>query len=292
MKTATNALELLRADHRNVLSLLQRFERTDDENEQRELCGRIVDELDVHTKLEEQVFYPYVRDSTDELELIEEATIEHDAAKELMDELQNDDAEPPRFHALMKVLGEYIRLHVREEEQQIFPLVQRLGVDLDALGEELIDRKEALANGGERRADHHDERQRDDRHRERRGGSDNMPEARLAGHIAEHAKWIDSIDEHEDHPGQMLATRNVDVVRQWADERDARPATTPGGDKESPRVLRFDLPDYDALLEPVEWDDWLKVFEERNLVFIYQEHLKSGRTSNFFRLDNPARDDG
>ena len=272
MKTATNALELLRTDHRNVLSLLQRFERTDDENERRELCGRIVDELDVHTKLEEQVFYPYVRDSTDELELIEEATIEHHAAKELMDELQNDDAEPPRFHALMKVLAEYIRLHVREEEQQIFPLVQRLGVDLDALGEELLDRKQSMTNGGERRRDAHEGRH-----------------VRQSA-IADHAKWIDSIDEHEDYPGQTLATRDADIVRQWADERDARPATTPGSDPKSPRVLRFDFPDYDASLQPVEWDDWLRVFEERRLVFIYQEHLKSGRTSNFFRLDNPARE--
>jgi hypothetical protein len=106
-----------------------------------------------------------------------------------------------------------------------------------------------------------------------------------------HAKWINSVDEHEDYPGQTLATRNHDVIRQWAAERNARPATVPGGDPKKPRVLRFDFPGYAEGLVPVDWNDWFRVFDERQLVFIYQEHLKSGRPSNFFRLDNPQRED-
>jgi hypothetical protein len=58
---------------------------------------------------------------------------------------------------------------------------------------------------------------------------------------ARHAKWIHSTDHHEDHPGQTLATRHPRVIMQWAKERKGRPATTPGGNAESPRVLRIDF---------------------------------------------------
>ena len=89
MAKSPNALDLLRKDHRAVLMLLRKFERSRDEREQRELAGEIVGALDAHAALEEACFYPYVRDATDRLDLIEEATIEHDTAKELMQEIRS-----------------------------------------------------------------------------------------------------------------------------------------------------------------------------------------------------------
>lgn len=108
-----------------------------------------------------------------------------------------------------------------------------------------------------------------------------------------HAKWIHGTNEHQDHDGQTLATRSHDVITQWADERDGKPATVHGTEHgDHLGVLRINFPGYGGKnLEEVSWDDWFKTFDDRNLVFLYQEHLKNGNQSNFFRLDNPERDD-
>jgi len=329
MPKSPNALELLRKDHRAVLTLMRKFAKSTDEREQHALCDEIVSELDAHARLEEDCFYPYVRESTDRLDLIEEATIEHDTAKDLMHELGAKNTDPARFHALVKVLGEYFAMHVREEEERIFPLVEKLGIDLEALGAELAERKgmPARGNGGRpaggsgrrasgRNASAHagargesgkraarkdsraDTRAPRDEGAHANGDSTKEDDKFVKEHgdelsrSTQHAKWIHSTDDHEDHTGQTLATRNPDVIRQWADERKAQPATTPGGDTERPRVLRFDFPGYDRELQAISWDAWLRTFAERDLVFLYQEHMKAGNQSNFFRLDSPHREEG
>lgn len=109
------------------------------------------------------------------------------------------------------------------------------------------------------------------------------------------AKWISSTDEHEEHPGQTLATRNHDVIKQWAEARGAVPSGIQGSEHDGhPGVLRFDFPGYDqkssGRLQDVGWDKWFQAFDERELVFLYQEHLKNGNDSNFFRFDNPNRE--
>lgn len=106
------------------------------------------------------------------------------------------------------------------------------------------------------------------------------------------AKWINSTSEHEDHPGQTLATRNHDVIKHWAEERKAVPATVPGTEHGGePGVLRMNFPGYGGQdLKEISWDDWFKPFDQRNLVFVFQEKLKNGHQSNFFHLDNPNRD--
>ncbi|GAA5079462.1 hypothetical protein HNP84_009908 [Thermocatellispora tengchongensis] len=104
---------------------------------------------------------------------------------------------------------------------------------------------------------------------------------------------INSTSEHEDRPGETLVTRNHDVIKQWAESRDAQPATVPGTEHEGrPGVLRFDFPGYGGQdLKHISWEEWFTTFDQRNLRFIYQEHLKSGKDSNFFRLENPDRED-
>jgi hypothetical protein len=108
------------------------------------------------------------------------------------------------------------------------------------------------------------------------------------------AKWISSVDEHEDRPGQTLATRAHDVICRWAEERGAQPATVASGEETgSPRVLRLNFPGFDegGNLREITWDEWFRPFDERQLVFLYQEHRANGEPSNFFRLDNPERED-
>lgn len=107
------------------------------------------------------------------------------------------------------------------------------------------------------------------------------------------AKWIHSPDEHEDRAGQSLATRNHDVIRHWAEERGARPATIGGTEHGGrPGVLRFDFPGYGrgGRLKEVSWEEWFGSFDGRELVFLFQEHKRDGNPSNFFRIDNPRRE--
>ena len=80
MPKSMNALKLLRDDHRHLLGLLRRFDRSENESERRDVCDEIISELDAHTELEERYFNPFVREASDRADLIEEATIEHGTA--------------------------------------------------------------------------------------------------------------------------------------------------------------------------------------------------------------------
>jgi hypothetical protein len=106
------------------------------------------------------------------------------------------------------------------------------------------------------------------------------------------AKWIHLVSQHEGHPGQTLATREHAVIQHWAAERQAEPATVPGTEHgDHLGVLRFDFPGYGGQdLKRVSWEEWFKTFDERQLVFLYQEHKRDGATSNFFHLDSPERE--
>jgi hypothetical protein len=108
-----------------------------------------------------------------------------------------------------------------------------------------------------------------------------------------YAQEIHSPDQHADRPGRSLVTTNHDVIMMWAGQRDARPATVPGTEHDGhPGVLRFDFPGYGGReLAGVSWDEWFAAFDGRGLNFIYQEQTSDGRTSNFFQLENPHRED-
>jgi hypothetical protein len=106
------------------------------------------------------------------------------------------------------------------------------------------------------------------------------------------AKWIDDPEDHPDRQGQSLATRSHDVIRRWAERRGAKPATVEGSWYEDrPGVLRFDFPGYSSgRLQEVDWDQWFRTFDERKLVFLFQEQKRDGSDSNFFRFDSPDRE--
>lgn len=111
-------------------------------------------------------------------------------------------------------------------------------------------------------------------------------------YTTKHARWINAVDQHEDHPGQSLATRSHEVIEHWAKERNAVPATVPGTEHEDRAgVLRFNFPGYGGRkLKELSWQAWFKTFDDRQLVFIFQEHMKNGSESNFFQLDSPFRE--
>jgi hypothetical protein len=105
---------------------------------------------------------------------------------------------------------------------------------------------------------------------------------------------VTSPDEHEDRAGRSLVTTDHDVIRQWAEDRGAKPATVPGSDYGGrPGRLLFDFPGYGGEdLKEISWEDWFRTFDERGLNFLYQEHKKEGAQSNFFRLENPQKSSG
>jgi hypothetical protein len=104
---------------------------------------------------------------------------------------------------------------------------------------------------------------------------------------------VTSVDDHEEHAGETLVTRDHEVIQQWAEERGATPATVSGTEHgDHLGVLRFDFPGYGGdTLEHVSWDEWFKTFDDRGIEFVYQEHKSDGSDSNFFRLRNPDRED-
>ena len=109
-----------------------------------------------------------------------------------------------------------------------------------------------------------------------------------------YSQRISSPDEHEERPGRSLWTTDHETIQRWAERRGAIPATVPGtehGGLKGVLRLKFRRGDADDL-EEISWDDWFRTFDERGLRFIYQEHTSDGSDSNFFRLDNPDREDG
>jgi len=109
-----------------------------------------------------------------------------------------------------------------------------------------------------------------------------------------YAREVRSPDEIPDEPGQTLVTTNHDVIRRWAEERSAVPATVVGTEHEGHSgVLTFDFPpvgDNDRLKQ-MSWDEWFETFDRRKLNFVFQEKLANGHQNNFFQLENPDRDD-
>ena len=105
------------------------------------------------------------------------------------------------------------------------------------------------------------------------------------------AKWIHG-SETEDRPGQTLATRDHGVIQHWAETRGGVPATVPGTEHDGhPGVLRFIFdPKSDDRLQKIGWNDWFQTFDDRDLVFLFQDKKADGAQSNFFHFDSPHRE--
>jgi hypothetical protein len=143
-KKPMDAIAMLKADHQNVDALFKRFENARTESSKRTLVGEICQELKVHTHLEEEIFYPAVREAIGEPLLMDEAEVEHMSAKDLIAQLEEGDLGDKLYEAKVMVLGEYIRHHVKEEHKEIFPKTKKSGIDLKELGARMQERKDAL----------------------------------------------------------------------------------------------------------------------------------------------------
>ena len=143
---ALNAIELLKQDHASVKKAFTEFEKLDhsDTATLQELVTMVCNELKVHTMIEEEIFYPAVRDAIGDEDLMNEAQVEHDSAKVLIQQLEGMKADDPLFVANFAVLGEQIEHHLKEEETEMFPQLKKGKLDLEALGEKMMARKEEL----------------------------------------------------------------------------------------------------------------------------------------------------
>ena len=139
------AVRLLKQDHREVEGWFDEYEQLEDDAEKLELFQKIALALKVHAAIEEEIFYPEERGDVEE-DMLDEAYVEHDGAKKLIAEIVAMKPGEEFYDAKVKVLGEYIKHHVKEEEQPggIFAQAKKGEEDLDAMGERLKARKEEL----------------------------------------------------------------------------------------------------------------------------------------------------
>jgi len=150
--SSPTALDLLKADHEEVSKLFKQFEKfkkADDSDSMHQTVQAICKALSIHAQIEEEIFYPALRDATDSEDALDEADVEHSHVKELVGQLEEADVGSDHFDARVKVLSEYVQHHVGEEESTIFSAARKADLDLVALGEELAARKKQLAGGEE-----------------------------------------------------------------------------------------------------------------------------------------------
>lgn len=146
MSQTRNALQMLADDHRTVEDLFEKYDNARGSTAQAKIVRQICEELTIHAMVEEQVFYPAIRTKVD-LDMMDEAQVEHDSAKALIISLQQADPGDEFYEAKVSVLKEQIEHHVYEEERQrgsIFAQVRKADFDLDALGAEMAALKEQL----------------------------------------------------------------------------------------------------------------------------------------------------
>jgi hemerythrin superfamily protein len=146
------ATDLLKKQHKTVKALFKKVENTEDGRQRRQLMEQIANELKIHTKIEEEIFYPAVREigTSKAEELVDESFEEHHVVDLVLAELPKVDPEDERFAAKMTVLSELVEHHADEEEEEMFPMAEKkLGRErLQQLGEQM----QQMAESGHRRA--------------------------------------------------------------------------------------------------------------------------------------------
>jgi hemerythrin superfamily protein len=143
--SASYAVKLLKQDHRAVSQALEEFESASREDKEA-IARRICRMLTVHAQIEEELLYPAARDAldADAAHLVAEAGVEHASVKDLIRQLEQREDVDEEYEARVEVMGEYVKHHVKEEETELFPKLERSSLDLDALGQRLEERKGEL----------------------------------------------------------------------------------------------------------------------------------------------------
>jgi hemerythrin superfamily protein len=144
-----DAIALLRADHRKVSDLFDQFESSRSARKKKSLVDQICTELTVHTQIEEEIFYPAVKAALKDHELVPEATVEHASVKDLIAQVRGIEPDGEMYDAKVKVMSEFVKHHVKEEQNEMFPKAKKTRVDMLQLGQRLQARKdELLASNG------------------------------------------------------------------------------------------------------------------------------------------------
>ena len=135
---------MLRADHQLVSKLFEEYEGTNSTAKKTQIVSRICTELSVHAQLEEEIFYPAVKAALNDKELVPEATVEHATLKDLIAQVEGIEPDGEMFDAKVKVLSEYVKHHVKEEQNEMFPKAKASKLDLVELGAQMAKRKEEI----------------------------------------------------------------------------------------------------------------------------------------------------
>src|ERR1700719_2561501 len=138
-----DAIDLLKKDHDSVKALFDRFKKARDRRSKAKIAGQALTELKIHAVLEEEIFYPAVRQRVGE-DVMNEADEEHHVAQILIAELEEMQGRGDHFDAKFNVLAENVRHHIKEEESQMLPKAQGLDIDFVKLGQRMLRRREQL----------------------------------------------------------------------------------------------------------------------------------------------------
>lgn len=139
-----SATQLIRRDHKKVDGLFDKFEQTKKADGKKRILDQVIQEIEIHAKLEEEIFYPAVRKQLGEEDLLDEAKQEHQQAKEIIGELKKLHGEDGQLEDKFSELVECIKHHVEEEEGELLPKVEESEMDLAEIGDELTERKQEL----------------------------------------------------------------------------------------------------------------------------------------------------
>ena len=142
--SSPDAIALLRADHKRVSDLFAQYETTRSAARKKTLVATICQELTIHAQVEEEIFYPAVKAALRDKELVPEAQVEHQSLKDLIAQVKDKEPDGEMFDAKIKVMSEYVKHHVKEEQNEMFVRAKKTRLDLQQLGEQLAARKQEL----------------------------------------------------------------------------------------------------------------------------------------------------
>ena len=141
---AKDAIALLKADHEAVSHLFAEYEKTRSVTNKKALVAEICTSLSVHAQIEEEIFYPAVKSALKDKLLVPEATVEHAGVKDLIAQLEGVEPDGEMYDAKVKVLSEYVKHHVKEEQNEMFPKAKASSLDMAELGVRMAARQEEL----------------------------------------------------------------------------------------------------------------------------------------------------
>jgi hemerythrin-like domain-containing protein len=140
-------IDMLKEDHKRARKAFRQFEKLDpeqDAEERRAIVEQTCAELKLHSTLEEELLYPAARDLIKEPDLVDEAEVEHATAKQLIEQLEHMSSDDAKYGATFTVLGEYVNHHIKEEEGEMFPQLEKAKSDWQSLCDEMNSRREEL----------------------------------------------------------------------------------------------------------------------------------------------------